>query len=549
MATLLQKYQSFLARPVAGHLAEDASMIYTTTADLIQGADTIIKHFSKNNQLFSKRSDKQISVVETQDTLVYETDTSIEFRTGGGSFLPGLDDNFLSDQTVNFVLIHIVEFRNGAVQQVRLYWDQSTLLKQLGIIGRTGKNWPIKEGSDQVKIVTRAIKQLPERTGGSSQPAPATTRVTRSSSKASEQGEAPSTPRRAGARENLDLFSPVKDAEEDDGPRHRPAVVKPRTAHKPPSRGLGEIIGSEDDSTAPPQVDYTPKAKSKYGQPQQFQFGDDDDVPATPQRPYISRQKFANEHSDFLFAEENDDQNVASFKPKAAPKHQQKWDSTDMQTPEKAPIKERPSDERHFHFSDNEDDLDSPVKRPKKIVPRKDAEPHFELTDESPAPSRTARNVQQSQASGSVARGKHNSHFEFMDESPEQLGDKTNRPTAGRTAHPKGRYANDSNFLLADDSPIQEQQKRSYASNTQSRAAMANRNASWGIYDESPTPAKKADVIVNENAKAHGKHFEFSDESPAATAQEKRDTQQRARQGTANANNRMKQTGGDFWDF
>jgi hypothetical protein len=105
MATLLQKYQSFLARPIATHLAEDASVIYTTIAEYLQGADAIVKHFNKNNQLFSKRSDKQLSAVETQDTLVYETDTTIEFRTGGGLFLPGLDDNFLSDQTVNFVLV------------------------------------------------------------------------------------------------------------------------------------------------------------------------------------------------------------------------------------------------------------------------------------------------------------------------------------------------------------------------------------------------------------------------------------------------------------
>lgn len=105
MATLLQKYQSFLARPVATQLSDNASIVYTTTAEVIQGRDALVKHFEKYNQLFAKRTDKQISVVETQDTLVYETDTLIEFRTGGGSFLPGLDDNFLADQTVNFVLV------------------------------------------------------------------------------------------------------------------------------------------------------------------------------------------------------------------------------------------------------------------------------------------------------------------------------------------------------------------------------------------------------------------------------------------------------------
>jgi hypothetical protein len=219
---------------------------------------------------------------------------------------------------------------------VRLYWDQSTLLKQLGVIGRTGKNWPIKEGSDQIKAISRGIKALPEKTGGSAQAAPTTTtRVTRSSSKASEKSEPPATPRRGDPHSSLDLFSPVKEAEGNGEPRNKPAVIPPRAAHKPPARGLGEIIGSEDDSTAPPQVNFTPKARSKYGQSQQFQFGDTDDVPVTPPRAFISRpQNKKPEQQDFLFGE-SDEEGKSAPKPQTKdPKHQQKWDFTDFQTPE-----------------------------------------------------------------------------------------------------------------------------------------------------------------------------------------------------------------------
>lgn len=52
-----------------------------------------------------KKTEKVISSFETNDSLVIEMETTIEFKTSGGLYLPGLDDNFLSDQTVTFALV------------------------------------------------------------------------------------------------------------------------------------------------------------------------------------------------------------------------------------------------------------------------------------------------------------------------------------------------------------------------------------------------------------------------------------------------------------
>lgn len=367
-------------------------------------------------------------------------------------------------------------------------------------------------------------------------------------------------------------------------------------AHKPPNRGLGEIIGSEDDRSAPPQVNFTPKAKSKYGTTQQFSFGDQDDIPVTPQRPYISRPKHKEpEHQDFLFGESSGEDTPAA-KPKHRDLNQQKWDATDVQTPEKIPIRDRPSDERHYHFSDDEV-MESPVKLPRKIVPRKDATSHFELTDESPAPRRSVKEINQSRTS--KARANNGAHFDFADESPVPLGDKTNRSIIGRNTG-KGVYFENPIFAgEEDDAPAET--KRSYASNTNTRANIANRNASWGVYDEEPAtpqkPENKRGTVrpsdkhfdftdespagtveqkrrtVGGARSANDKHFDFADESPAPSSEQKRRTanapsratdkhfnfedespaisaqQKRENQKSQATTNRMKQTGGDFWDF
>ena len=45
------------------------------------------------------------------------------------------------------------------ITQIRQYWDQGSLLKQIDVIGARSRNWPIREGSEQAKLI-KASAQL-----------------------------------------------------------------------------------------------------------------------------------------------------------------------------------------------------------------------------------------------------------------------------------------------------------------------------------------------------------------------------------------------------
>lgn len=99
-------YTSFLASPNASALASNASIHYIPTTTSISDASAIVKHLLAQEKQVKKKSDKQLSVILGQDgSLCMETETTLEFETGGGAYLPQLDDNLLSDRVVTFPLV------------------------------------------------------------------------------------------------------------------------------------------------------------------------------------------------------------------------------------------------------------------------------------------------------------------------------------------------------------------------------------------------------------------------------------------------------------
>ena len=44
------------------------------------------------------------------------------------------------------------------IRQIRLHWDQGTVLKQVDAIGKSGRNWPIRDGKPQVDAVLKSVK-------------------------------------------------------------------------------------------------------------------------------------------------------------------------------------------------------------------------------------------------------------------------------------------------------------------------------------------------------------------------------------------------------
>ena len=46
-----------------------------------------------------------LSAIENEDAVCLDVETTLEFLTGGGAYLPGLDDNFLADHIVTFPMV------------------------------------------------------------------------------------------------------------------------------------------------------------------------------------------------------------------------------------------------------------------------------------------------------------------------------------------------------------------------------------------------------------------------------------------------------------
>ena len=43
------------------------------------------------------------------------------------------------------------------IVQIRMYWDQGALLKQIDVIGARARNWPIRDGKDQTRLISTSF--------------------------------------------------------------------------------------------------------------------------------------------------------------------------------------------------------------------------------------------------------------------------------------------------------------------------------------------------------------------------------------------------------
>ena len=121
MTSLKSIYRSFLASPNASALNNDASVNYVTTLTTINSAAAIIKHYAAHQKVLTKKEEKVLSCIEGSNALCLDVETTLEFTTGGGAYLPGLDDNFLADRVVTFPMVR--QFCGNP--QVDVYADAS----------------------------------------------------------------------------------------------------------------------------------------------------------------------------------------------------------------------------------------------------------------------------------------------------------------------------------------------------------------------------------------------------------------------------------------
>lgn len=102
--SLKNVYERFLAdhRQSTSSLAADASLIYIPTTTKVEGRDAVLNHLTKQQKIVKTKAQDILGVVEGSDSLCLDVETTVEFDSGGGAYLPQLDNNFLADRVASF---------------------------------------------------------------------------------------------------------------------------------------------------------------------------------------------------------------------------------------------------------------------------------------------------------------------------------------------------------------------------------------------------------------------------------------------------------------
>ncbi|CRG91640.1 hypothetical protein PISL3812_08690 [Talaromyces islandicus] len=542
-------YERFLASPSAGPLARDVSLNYITTTTVITGADAVLSHLQRQQKIVEKKGDKTLSAIETADALVLDVETTLGFVSGGGAYLPSLDDNFLADRVVTFPTVHIVRFDSQAqIQQIRVYWDQGSLLKQVEVIGSRGRNWPIRDAKDQSKLITNTIAAQ-----GSLAPV-AQTSAQQQNQQEPEQAAAarPASPTKRHIKDphaSLSLFGgddddesrpavvapyapsstrpPVRDPndiltggyDENDPTNHRASVISPRAGankHFGPIRVFGDesdepvpgavqprigssrnfqpirVFDTEDEPTQDEQQAPRGHVQPKAGSHKNFQpinlFGEGD-APKEEQEPRYKTHPKKFSHFDMAGEEtEIPERPARKFRPMS------QWDFADFATPEKPRGKVLPQDVRHFGWSDNEEEIaETPPARPRVVQPRRDAETHFSLTDQDGADSKDNKRIIGSAHNKGLSLYQNNVYDDEGNPTPLE----TAEPKQPHTIVPNNTFRKkdfDSHWAITDSMPPEEHVQKTESKPISSDRAKAVKmmDASWDNYDESPEPKKQA---------------------------------------------------------
>jgi hypothetical protein len=101
-------YERFLASPNPLNLAENASLNYIPTLQTFTQPGAVIRHLeNQNKNEVRKKAEKVIAAVEGQKSISLDIDTTLEFISGGGAYLPGLD-NFVTDRIATFPTVSLM---------------------------------------------------------------------------------------------------------------------------------------------------------------------------------------------------------------------------------------------------------------------------------------------------------------------------------------------------------------------------------------------------------------------------------------------------------
>lgn len=243
----LQKlYNDFRHNPKYEYLTSDATVSYVSSGSRFENPEKALEHFLQAEYEVEIHEDI-ISLHETANSLVLETETRLKFIRGPGAYLPGLSMNFVADEEAKILMVHIVNFvsdenNDSLISSIRYIWDQATLLKQLNVIGSRGNSWPICEADEQIKMTRKGY--IPS------------TDKKRSTTQEPLNNNSPG-PFRAWPAQKVNLFN---DPPMDQVPIPKKAVEAPSPSAKPPLRTFQEVLNLNDDGQPTTPSSSTPAA-------------------------------------------------------------------------------------------------------------------------------------------------------------------------------------------------------------------------------------------------------------------------------------------------
>lgn len=283
---------------------------------------------------------------------------------------------------------------------------------------------------------------------------------------------------KAGAGKNYQQSRIFNDEDPTDTPSKAVAPKGGSNHSYKPSR----IFDHEEPSAT---SNIAPKGGSSHNYKPSRIFDDDETVAAeNAQTPKYRTNP--NKYSHFEIGGDNSAREAPiPTRPKS--QHMSQWNFEDFNTPEKPVRKPRGQEIRHFGWSDDEGEVqDSPPAKPRVPKPRRDAESHFELTDDMDTP-KEARMI------GS----QHNRGLKLYqnplatEEEEEELAERTSKRPVSMVGNGVNRKKDFDSHWSMTDSPERNANGKGNAENRKPLGhdrmkAVRMMESSWESYDESP---------------------------------------------------------------
>lgn len=380
------------------------------------------------------------------------------------------------------------------------------------VIGARGRSWPIRPAQEQIRQLKSAIELK------SAAP------VLKPSSEGNN--DLPPRPASPGKRHIkdpyaadslFDLLSPQKGddmKEQNDAPR--PSSPGKRHTRDPyAAASLTELLSPSKDDSAPPRP-YAPSsaqpAPRQYGE---LFIGDDDAMPSTPSKAekVIAPKAGSKFQGSRIFEDDEPTDERAPYKtnplkfnhfeigannadrevkeqPQRKSRNQSQWDFGDFATPVK-----NTEEARGFGYSDDDAEAESPPARPAVHKPRRDADVHFEMTDDNDDED-DGRIITSFENRG---KGLYENRLFNADGTPKNTAGEKNKPEAlGVTGNNVSRSKDfNPHWEMADDSPAPTSRNTPKPVALDRAKALQMMESSWDNYDQSPEPTRTATSLHN----------------------------------------------------